>query len=138
MSDNKAGTDVASEQDKAPIKPEEVVVEVKPRQTSIPKKISTERKEQMTEQNQSNADRAKRAAGNENGGAIKEVRDAIKKAAPAGREAQKDAAEQAAQDVGKKLDRKVFKEVKVSIPGEEPIVAPASEEGPTPPPRKKS
>lgn len=77
--------------------------------------------------------RAERATGNDTGGATREVRDAIKHAAPKGRDAQKKAAEQAATEIGKKLDPKVFKGVKVDIPTETPIVAPATEGTPPPP-----
>lgn len=125
-SEKKASGDLAAEQEKAPIKPEEVKVAVKPRQHNLPKKSDPARKalDQLT-------DKA-------TDGATKEVREAIEKAAPKGREAQKDAAEKAAQDVGNKLPQRTFKEVQVDIPGEAPILKPATEgPPPDPPPAKK-
>lgn len=120
--DKKAGLDKAAEQQKAPIKPEEVKVSVKPRQDNLPKKDTPERKT-LDEQ-------VKRATD----GATKEVREAITKAAPKGREAQKEAADKATQDVGNKLPQRIFKDVQTDIPGEAPIAKPATE-GP-PPPKK--
>lgn len=127
MSENekKAGSDLAAEQEKAPIKPEEVKVTVKPHQNNLPKKSDPARKV-LEHQVEKAAD-----------GATKEVREAIKKAAPDGRQAQKDAAEKAAQDVGEKLPQRIFKDVRVDIPNETPIVKPAKEGPPPDPPKKK-
>jgi len=124
--EKKAGGDLAAENEKAPIKPEEVEVTVKPHQHNLPKKSDPARKALDHQVEKAND------------GATKEVREAIKKAAPGGRQAQKDAAEKAAQDVGEKLPQRTFKEVQVDIPNEAPIVKPATEgPPPDPPPKKK-
>lgn len=131
--DKKAGGDVAADQANAPIKPEEVKVSVKPRQENLPSKRDPARApaERQNEANKKLADKAKDQA-------TKEVREAVEKAAPGGRDAQLDAAEKAAQDIGSALPRRAIKEVQVDIDGEAPIVAPATE-GPPPdsPPGKK-
>jgi hypothetical protein len=126
--DKKAGTDKAADQAKAPIKPEEVKVTVKPRQDNLPPKRDESARraaEQRNEDRKKLADKATQ-------GATKEVRDAIKEAAPKGREAQKDAAEKAAENVGSKLPPNIFKDVQVDIPSEHPIVKPATEGQPPP------
>lgn len=125
MSENekKAGGDRAAEREKAPIKPEEVKVTVKPRQDNLPKKDTPERK--------TLDDQVRRATD----GATREIREAITKAAPGGRDAQKDAADQATKDVGDKLPQRIFKGVQTDIPDETPIVRPATE-GPPPAPKK--
>jgi hypothetical protein len=140
MSDDKKSGGDPREQEKLPIKPEEVVVTVKPKEQPIPKGTSSREAHRIKRDNADKAKRAEKATGDDKGGATKEVRDAIKKAAPGGRDAQKKAAEEAATDVGKKLDRNVFDGVKVDIPKEAPIVAPATEgsppSNPSPPPPK--
>lgn len=134
MSDEKkAGGDKAAEQANAPIKPDEVVVIVKPRQENLPSKRDARSRDAAERRNEEKKELADKASD----GATKEVREAIKKAAPKGREAQKDAADKAAQDVGEKLPQRIFKEVQVDIPNEHPIVKPATEGPPPDPPAKK-
>lgn len=127
--DKKAGGDVAADQAKAPIKPEEVKVTVKPRQENLPPKREGDARRAAE---RSNSDK-KQLADKATQGATKEIRQAIKEAAPDGREAQKDAAEKAAEKVGSKLSPNIFKDVQVDIPNEHPIVKPANEGQPSAP-----
>src|SRR5688572_15432133 len=132
--DKKAGGDLAADQAAAPIKPDEVVVTVKPRHENAPPKRDQKARDAYERRKSDRDDLADKASD----GATKEVREAIKKAAPKGREAQKDAADKAAQDVSEKLPQRIFKEVQVDIPGEHPITKPATEgPPPDPPPPKK-
>lgn len=132
--DKKAGGDKAAEQANAPIKPDDVKVSVKPRQENLPSKRDPARAP-IERQNESNKELADKAVDQ----ATKEVRDAVKVAAPKGRDAQKDAARKAAEDAGSKLPQRSIKEIEVKIPGEKaPIVVPATEgPPPDPPPAKK-
>lgn len=132
---NKADGDKAAERKNAPIKPEEVKVTVKPRQPGeMPPKRDADARRQAEERNA----RAKELADKATDGATKEIREAVKQAAPGGRQAQKEAAEKAAEKVGEKLPQRIIKEVQVDLPGEKPIVKPATEGPPAPqPPDKK-
>ncbi len=130
MSDKKKPGGDPREQEKPPIDPKKVVVTVEPKTKEIPKGTPRGAAEEIKRENKENTDRARKATGNDAGGATKEVRKAIEGAKPQGRDAQKQAAEEAAKQVGKKLNPNVFKGVKVDIPGEAPIQAPASEGAP--------
>jgi hypothetical protein len=135
MSDDKKEGGDPREQAKPTVKPEEVVVTVKPKEEPVPRGTSKHDAARIRRDNADKQRRADKATGDDNSGATKEVREAIKKATPDGRDAQVKAAEKATKEVGKKLDPNVFKEVQVDIPKESPIVAPATEGAPpTPPP----
>lgn len=137
-SEKKAGGDKAAEQEKAPIKPDEVKVSVKPRQADLPKQRDPAH-EPTKRQNAANKELADKATD----GATKEIREAVTKAAPGGRQAQRDAADKAAQKVGEKLPQRIIKEVQVELPSDKPgqqqtITKPATEGPPSdPPPPKK-
>ncbi len=130
--DNKADGDKAAEQKNAPVDPDKVAVKVKPQHRDLPKKHDPAH-EQIKEDNARNkqlSEKAKEAA-------TKDVRKAITEAAPGGRQAQIDAAEKAAERAAESLPQRSIKEVQVDIPGEHPIVVPATEGAPPDPPRRK-
>ena len=130
MADDKKSGGDPREQKKEPIDPKKVVVKVLPNETPTPRNANRKDAHRIATDNADKQRRADKATGDDSGGATKEVREAIKEAAPKGRDAQEKAAEKAAADVGKKLDPKVFGGVKVDIPGTAPIVAPATEGAP--------
>lgn len=141
--DKKEGGD-PREREKPTVKPEEVQVTVVPKKKPTPDGANKRDAHRVKRENDGNQQRADKATGNDQGGATKEVRDAIRKATPGGRDAQQEAAKEAAKEVGKKLDSKVFDGVKVKMPDEKvPIMAPATEgatpsaDPPPPPPKSK-
>ncbi len=143
MPDDKQEGGDPREREKSPVKPEEVQVTVVPKTKPVPDGTNKRDAHHVRRKNEENKQRANKATGSDNGGATKEVRDAIRKATPGGRDAQQEAAREAAKEVGKKLDSNVFDGVKVKMPDEKvPIMAPATEgpasaDPPPPPPKSK-
>ncbi len=123
--DHRSNGDRAAEQRTAPVDPETVEVTVVPQQEKLHPVLSGHpaTKHAVDRNNAQKQGRADRVTGP----ATKEVREAVREAAPDGHEAQVDAAQQAARDVGGKLPAETFKGVNVKIPGEPDFFAPATE-----------
>ncbi len=120
MADGEKPSDKAGAAQRAPLKDPKIDVEVKPRQSNMPKKGDPKREmvERHNDGNKKAAEKLKEDLARNVKDAVKKAGDeAVQRGSPNPRKDQLDAAKKAGDDVAKKVSPNTIKEISVSVDG---------------------